>query len=40
VIRSIADPFPVRPGEDGVPVADLALNQQIALTAVGGVDNG
>ena len=39
VIRSIADRIPVRPGEDGVPVAELALNQQIALAAVGGVDN-
>jgi hypothetical protein len=39
VIRSIADHIPVRPGEDGVPVAELALNQQIALAAIGGVDN-
>jgi hypothetical protein len=39
VIHSIADRIPVRPGEDGVPVAELALNQQIALAAVGAVDN-
>lgn len=39
VIRSIADHIPVRPGEDGVSVAELALNQQIALAAIGGVDN-
>jgi hypothetical protein len=39
VIRSIADRIPVRPGEDGVPVAELALNPQIALAAVGVVDN-
>jgi hypothetical protein len=35
----IADRIPVRLGEDGVPVAELALNQQIARAAVGGVDN-
>lgn len=39
MIRSIADHIPVRPGEDGVPVAELALNQQIALAAIGAVDN-
>jgi hypothetical protein len=39
MIRDIADRIPVRPGDDGVPVAELALNEQIALRAVGSVDN-
>ena len=39
VIRGIVDLIPVRPGEDGVPVVELALNQQIALAAAGAVDN-
>ena len=39
VIRSITDRIPVRPGEDDVPVAELALNQQIAFAAAGTVDN-
>jgi hypothetical protein len=28
VIRSITDRIPVRPGEDGVPIAELALNHR------------
>jgi hypothetical protein len=39
MIRSIADRIAIRPGEDGVPVAELALNPQIAFAAIGGVDN-
>jgi len=31
VIRCIADRIPVRPGEYGVPVAELPLDEQIAL---------
>jgi site-specific DNA recombinase len=35
IIRGIADYIPVRPGPDGVPIAELALNEAIPLAAVG-----
>ena len=36
VIREIADRIPVRPGVDGVPVAELAFNRELGLAqAVG-----
>jgi hypothetical protein len=36
VIREIADRIPVRPGDDGVPVAELSLNDQMPLGQVAG----
>lgn len=34
VIRQIADRIPVRPGKDGVPVAELSLNEEMPLGAM------
>jgi site-specific DNA recombinase len=31
IIRSIANRIPVRPGDDGVPIAELSLNEELAL---------
>jgi hypothetical protein len=39
-IRCIADRIPVRLGEDGVLIAELALDHQITLASVGTVDVG
>ena len=35
IIRSVADKIPVRPGADGVPIAELLLNEAIPLGVVG-----
>ena len=31
VVREIAGRIPVRPGEDGVPIAELSLNEEMLL---------
>ncbi len=36
VIKSMADSIPVRPGADGVPVAELSLNEETPLAQVAG----
>lgn len=36
IIKSIADQIPVRPGADGVPVAELSLNEETPLAQVAG----
>jgi chromatin segregation and condensation protein Rec8/ScpA/Scc1 (kleisin family) len=42
VIREITDRIPVRPGADGVPIAELSLNEQMPLgqVAVGSIQIG
>jgi len=35
IIRGVADRIPVRPGPDGVPIAELSLNEEMPLAAVG-----
>lgn len=36
IIRSVADQIPVRPGADGVPIAELSLNEAMPLAEVAG----
>jgi hypothetical protein len=38
IIREIAHQIPVRPGADGVPVAQLSLNEEMPLGQVVGGD--
>jgi hypothetical protein len=38
IIRSIADRILVHPGDDGVPVAEISLNEQLPLARVAGGD--
>ena len=38
-LREILGVIPVRPGEDGVPIAELALNE-VSLAASGGTQIG
>jgi hypothetical protein len=42
IIRSVADRIPVKPGPDGVPIAELSLNEEMPLgqIAVGSIQIG